>query len=1205
MRNCLLAGLTLVLLTVALVSSAAPYQAWLDHQAALAREPGLIRYYPLGVAPGGSLNLANLAGPGGTLAYAPSGELQLAPGRWPEQATPYLDEGWLQAQRFSLPERALTVEGWFRITGYGVHRGNSGSTTGTLISLGVGYWDGFRISYDYPNRTLGFEIGRPQPVGSVQARSGVIGDYVWHHIVATWDGQQMALYVDGLLVAEGAYDGPYYEPAAEATFRLGFADYGIGSVKLQVSEAALYSRALSKAEIQAHAWFATPPTAQQVAEMDEAAHMLRQGRGADSAKALEQVAAGLSSNELAQALRLQAAWVWLRAGKAQETFMRLYELLADESLSSDFHSGCLALALQAVESGQGNLLPPAILEELMEMEGLNPAERRSLKLEVALSSRDAKQFDAAQTLYDELLTDEATTAQQALELKLLIIDTFREAGNYKAARAGLEALIAAPDTPTLYRSLAQLRFAGTWLAEQDWSQAREAYKGVLLMVDAPQAHQEEAREKLKEVARLGLGMPARDPNWYRMTLPQLPQPSLTLHVNPKGSAKGDGSKGKPFATLNQARDAIRALKASSGLPAGGIEVLIAEGRYEVGESLELTSEDSGAPEAPIVWQAEHTGKAIFSGTKRLTGFSPVTDEAILARLPEVARTHVMQTDVVAQGVSDLGEAFIWSTKPEVLSSGSRPELYFNGKPMTLARWPNEGWLRTGELKGEQPFAVWGVVPGNHDGRFTFDYDRADRWKDERDLWLYGYWFWDWADGYERVASVDLENRVLTTTPPYHGYGFRSNQRYRVVNALAELDEPGEWYLDRDSGLLYFWPPDSLKGATVELAALAQPFIQATDVAHLVLQGLTFEGGRTNGLELTNCESCLVAGCTIQRLGEDGVVITEGHNTGLFGCDMATLGKGGTRITGGDRKTLEPGDNFIENCIVRDFSRIYRTYKPAVWMDGCGNRIAHNLFYDSPHHAMRIEGNDHEIIFNEIHSMVYEADDQAGLDMWWNPTYRGVKINYNYWHDIGSALGTGQAGIRLDDAICGVEIYGNVFRNCAQGAFGAVQIHGGKENVVDNNLFLDCQYAVSFSPWGEGTWIDRMRSEEIRIKTHEEVDITRPPYSTMYPALADLEENPDSNNIWRNLVVNCGRLTERDRGVNVLADNYMTGEDPGFVDLAGDDLTLKPDAKAYFRLGLTPIPFEEMGLYQHPWRATWPVENKLSEAFLKAAKAWEE
>ena len=117
MRNCLLAGLTLVLLTVALVSSAAPYQAWLDHQAALAREPGLIRYYPLGVAPGGSLNLANLAGPGGTLAYAPSGELQLAPGRWPEQATPNLDDGGLRPRRSGWPERGPTVGGGFGFTG--------------------------------------------------------------------------------------------------------------------------------------------------------------------------------------------------------------------------------------------------------------------------------------------------------------------------------------------------------------------------------------------------------------------------------------------------------------------------------------------------------------------------------------------------------------------------------------------------------------------------------------------------------------------------------------------------------------------------------------------------------------------------------------------------------------------------------------------------------------------------------------------------------------------------------------------------------------------------------------------------------------------------------------------------------------------------------------------------------------------------------
>jgi hypothetical protein len=67
-----------------------------------------------------------------------------------------------------------------------------------------------------------------------------------------------------------------------------------------------------------------------------------------------------------------------------------------------------------------------------------------------------------------------------------------------------------------------------------------------------------------------------------------------------------------------------------------------------------------------------------------------------------------------------------------------------------------------------------------------------------------------------------------------------------------------------------------------------------------------------------------------------------------------------RLWGGDRKTLTAGNINVENNWVRDFSRIDRTYTPAVLMDGVGNRIAHNLFHDAPHHAIRLEGNDHII-----------------------------------------------------------------------------------------------------------------------------------------------------------------------------------------------------------------------------------------------------
>jgi hypothetical protein len=274
------------------------------------------------------------------------------------------------------------------------------------------------------------------------------------------------------------------------------------------------------------------------------------------------------------------------------------------------------------------------------------------------------------------------------------------------------------------------------------------------------------------------------------------------------------------------------------------------------------------------------------------------------------------------------------------------------------------------------------------------------------------------------------------------------------------------------------------------------------------------------------------------------------------------------------------------------SDLDRTYTPAVFMDGVGNRIAHNVFHDTPCHAVRLEGNDHVVEFNEIYRVVRESDDQGGLDIFFNPTYRGNIMRYNFWHDIGTKAETpcGQAGIRLDDAISGVLIYSNVFYRCSSSLFGAVQIHGGKENLVDNNLFLDCKYAVSFSAWGPDRWKQFLASPEIVKATTQDVDITKPPYSTRYPALAQLAENCDINMIWRNVVYNCGGFLTRDRGLENLMENVVTTQDPGLKGAERLDFALKPDAPIYGRLGLRPIPFEEIGLYQSDLRASWPVSR---------------
>lgn len=96
---------------------------------------------------------------------------------------------------------------------------------------------------------------------------------------------------------------------------------------------------------------------------------------------------------------------------------------------------------------------------------------------------------------------------------------------------------------------------------------------------------------------------------------------VVLHVSPSGSVDGDGTAENPFADVAAARDNIRAMKVSDGLPEGGVTVLIAEGRYSVTETFELTSEDSGEAGKPIIYTAEKKGSVILDG-----GFTPTEED---------------------------------------------------------------------------------------------------------------------------------------------------------------------------------------------------------------------------------------------------------------------------------------------------------------------------------------------------------------------------------------------------------------------------------------------------------------------------------------------------------------------------------------------------------------------------------------------------
>lgn len=660
-----------------------------------------------------------------------------------------------------------------------------------------------------------------------------------------------------------------------------------------------------------------------------------------------------------------------------------------------------------------------------------------------------------------------------------------------------------------------------------------------------------------------------------IVIADLPRPAIEVFVAPDGKDSNPGTKQAPLATLEAARDLLRARRKEGRLPAGGAAVVLRGGTYVRTATFRLEAQDSGTAEAPVVYRAAEGESPILSGGRTLRGFEPVGDPAVLARLPAESRGKVVRLDLRVQGVTDLGEL-----RPRGFGRQPSPiaELYFDGKPMPLARWPNEGFVPVGKVL--QP----GGKPGTQ-AVFEYEDPRPGRWNAARDAWLFGYWHYLWADGTLPVASIDPAARRITTGLPYtYGNGIVAGAPYYAFNLLEEIDTPGEWYVDRAAGVLYFFPPGDLAKARVELSMLSVPLVELDGVEHVRLQGLVCELGRADGIVICKGQRCLLAGCEIRRLGGDAVRIEGGRHHGLFGCALHTLGRGGARIQGGDRRTLTPSGHFMENCHVYDFSRVDRTYTPAIWTDGVGTRIAHNRFHGSSCHAARLEGNDHLVEFNEVFDVVRESDDQGGMEMFGNPTYRGVVFRFNWFHDIGSRYDwpCGQAGIRLDDAISGILIYGNVFQRCSNKLFGAVQIHGGKDNVVENNVFLDCHVAVSFSGWGKARWQQFLASPHVVRQLTQEVDISGPPYSTRYPELARLADNPDVNHLRRNLVIRCGAFLARDRGIQELTDNVVRQAGPEVGEIR-DGRPYLP-AEIFAQANLRAIPVEKIGLYPHPLAA---------------------
>ncbi len=642
----------------------------------------------------------------------------------------------------------------------------------------------------------------------------------------------------------------------------------------------------------------------------------------------------------------------------------------------------------------------------------------------------------------------------------------------------------------------------------------------------------------------------------------------------------EGKNDGPFATLERARDAVREFKRASGIPAAGFEVVLKQGRYILDKPFELTAQDSGTEISPVCYRAAEGHEVKLVGGKDVTDFKPVTNSQALKQLDEKAAENVVQADLKALGITDYGGP-----------TGTMLEVFFNDKPMILARWPDEGFDRIADIVVDDGHKIHGRK-GSKVGKFVYEGNRPERWVDEKDPWVHGYWFWDWADERQAIEDIDTEKSVITLAQPYHSYGYRKGQWYYAYNILAELDRPGEWYIDRETGILYFWPPSPIESARTVVSVLPQ-LITMRGVCDVTLRGLTLETARCTPVTIENGVRVHLTGCTIRNAGGWAVRVSGGSDCTVAGCDIYGTGHGGIALRGGDRGTLSPAHHLAENNHIHHYSRVKRMYQPAVTLHGVGNRAAHNLIHSAPHMAMGFGGNDHVIEFNEIHDVCYESNDAGAIYTGRNWTMRGNVIRYNYLHHITGFEGRGCVGVYLDDMFSSATIYGNLFYKVTRAAF----IGGGRNCTVENNIFVDCDPALHVDARALG-WAhyhaDEWLKEAKDKGTISGIQYKKPPYSHRFPELVNIIENepkaPKGNLIARN-IFHGGKWD----GIHAAARPYLElknnliDQDPRFVDPENLDFRLKPDSPA-FDIGFRPIPIDRIGLRPDHSRATWPVQH---------------
>ncbi|MBX7259343.1 MAG: right-handed parallel beta-helix repeat-containing protein [Candidatus Hydrogenedentes bacterium] len=658
--------------------------------------------------------------------------------------------------------------------------------------------------------------------------------------------------------------------------------------------------------------------------------------------------------------------------------------------------------------------------------------------------------------------------------------------------------------------------------------------------------------------------------------------AVTLYVAANGNDQWSGTLAVPntgrydgpFATITAARNAIRGMKKDGVLP-GPVTVLVREGEYRITEPIVFTPEDSGTRATPIVYAAYPGEKPVLSGGSPIAGWKQ-DGNLWTVQLPEVAE----------------GKWYFSA-------------LWADGDYRWRARTPNDGFLRTAGKATAPEGATEDEKKDLAKRAFVFNEGDIQHWENLDDVNLIAYLSWDVAQN--RIASIDDANRVVTFKQaanwPYENWG--AKQRYIVENIREGLDAPGEWYLDRKSGVLSYMPKE---GESIEKTTLTAP--RATNlvkfdgkaaegkyVEFVTLSGIAFNHTEytipaeglpdyqaafpvSGAIDAFGARYCTIENCEVAHIANYAIWLHAGCQNNLVQRNhLHDLGAGGVRIGEGGSPASEAeaaSHNVVDNNWIHDGGKIHPA-AVGVWIGRSSyNRVSHNEISDLYYTGVSLgwswgydaSSANHNIIeYNHIHNLgKYVLSDMGGIySLGISPgsIERGNHIHHVYSYSYGGW------GLYTDEGSSDMLLEGNLVHDTKSGGFHQ---HYGKENRVRNNIFA-------------------FATEEEIIRTREEEHL-----SFFFERNIVLIDNGRllgsnwTNNNYRN-DYNCywdmsnPELKFKDKSLAewqaLGQDTHSVIADPLFENAWARDFRLRSDSPAIKQLGFVPIDATQAGLYGDP------------------------